>query len=73
MQKAVNATYTDISFMSNDEILLSNGVDVSIYTLTGIEKFKYTFDEQIYNILPGDGSKRYIFIKEGKTDMVRFR
>ncbi len=73
VQKAVDGTYTDISFMSNDEILLSNGIDVSIYTLTGIEKFKYTFDEQIYNILPGDGSKRYVFIKDGKTDMVRFR
>lgn len=71
--KQLDISYRDIEIMSNNEIVLSDGADVNIYTSLGIKKFAYEFETGIYKIIPGDGSKNYIFLMDGTTEKVRLR
>lgn len=73
LEKTIDISYTSACFLSNHEVLLSNTRDAVIYTLTGIKKFTYTFDAGIYAILPQDSSRRYVFICDGVTQIVRLR
>lgn len=65
--KEINESYTEVSLMDNDEILISDGNNITIYNLQGFEKFKYSFDEKIYSVIPGATSRRYYLIGENKT------
>ena len=56
--------------MDNNEIVVSNGNDITIYNLQGFAKFSYTFDEKIYGIIPGATSRRYYVIEETKTEEI---
>ena len=73
MQKAVGIASTNAEFLSNHEILLSNNKEVELYTLQGIKKFAYEFDTSIYKIIPQDASRRYVFVEDGHTDVVRMK
>ena len=73
MQKAVEIASTNAEFLSNHEILLSNNKEVELYTLQGIKKFAYEFDTSIYKIIPQDASRRYVFVEDGHTDVVRMK
>jgi hypothetical protein len=70
---SVDPAYTDVQMLSNHEICLSNYKDVELYTLWGIRKLSCSFDGSIYQIIPGDGSRRYYFIEEGNTRDVRLK
>ena len=65
--KEINESYTEVSLMDNDEILISDGNNIAIYNLQGFEKFKYSFDEKVYSVIPGATSRRYYLIEESKT------
>ncbi len=69
--KLIEIPYNKIELMDNNEIMLTNGAETNIYTLFGIKKFAYTFETSIYKIIPGDSSRRYIFIEDGLTEKVR--
>lgn len=73
IQKNLEISYHQVELMENNEILVTNGKDVNIYTLQGIRKFAYTFETGIYKIIPGDGSSRYIFLESDKTEIVKLR
>ncbi|QFJ54218.1 DUF5711 family protein [Pseudobutyrivibrio xylanivorans] len=68
--KELSESYNDISIMDNNEIVVSNGNDITIYNLQGFAKFSYTFDEKIYGIIPGATSRRYYVIEETKTEEI---
>ena len=72
-QKTIDLSYSKAEFLSNHEICLSNNKEVAIYTLQGIKKFAYTFETGIYKIIPGDSSRRYTFVEDGHTDVVRLK
>lgn len=72
-QKTIDLSCSKAEFLSNHEICLSNNKEVAIYTLQGIKKFAYTFETGIYKIIPGDSSRRYTFVEDGHTDVVRFK
>ncbi|SFN71576.1 hypothetical protein SAMN04487831_1033 [Pseudobutyrivibrio sp. UC1225] len=65
--KEINESYTEVSLMDNNEILISDGNNIAIYNLQGFEKFKYSFDEKVYSVIPGATSRRYYLIEESKT------
>ena len=65
--KEINESYSEVSLMDNNEVLISDGNNITIYNLQGFEKFKYSFDEKIYTIIPGATSRRYYLIEESKT------
>ena len=69
-ETVLDISYNDIELMSNNEIVISNGKDVNIYTMQGIKKFAYSFETSIYKIIPGRGSRRYIFLEQDVTELV---
>ena len=69
-ETALDISYNDIELMRNNEIVISNGKDVNIYTMQGIKKFAYSFETSIYKIIPGRGSRRYIFLEQDVTELV---
>ena len=64
------STYKAIEVMRNNGILISNGKDVNIYTMQGIKQFAYSCETSIYKIIPGRGSRRYIFLEQDVTELV---
>lgn len=68
--KEINESFTEISLMDNNEVLISDGNNITIYNLQGFEKFKYTFDEKVYSVIPGATSRRYYLIEESRTEEI---
>ena len=56
---------------SADEIIMYNDYDCLIMTYRGKEKFRYTFDRRIYNILPKEARNEYILIYESEIQEIR--
>ncbi|MDD6194171.1 MAG: DUF5711 family protein [Lachnospiraceae bacterium] len=72
-ERKVSGTYSKAEMLSNNEVYLSDGETVSIYTLYGIKKFAYTFDTGIYKIIPGDSAKRYYLVLDNRIADVRIK
>ena len=68
--KEITESFTEISLMDNNEVLISDGNNITIYNLQGFEKFKYTFDEKVYSVIPGATSRRYYLIEESRTEEI---
>jgi hypothetical protein len=73
MEADTALAYDSIEFLSNHEICAKNNYECTIYTIHSIEKFSYTFDREIYKILPQGIGADYIFIMEGTTEEVRLQ
>jgi hypothetical protein len=73
MEVDTNLAYDSIEFMSNHEVCVKNNYECAIYTIHSIAKFSYTFDREIYQILPQGIGADYIFIMEGTTEEVRLQ
>ena len=72
-QKTIDIASTNAEFVANHEIVLSNNKEVELYTLQGIKKFADEFSTSIYKIIPQDASRRYVFVEDGHTDVVRLK
>ncbi len=48
----VDVSYTRCEFNKNDEVMLTDGEDVAIVKVFGVEKFKYHFGEGFYQLIP---------------------
>lgn len=73
MEKDFALEYTDIEFLSNNEICIRNENTCDIYSIRGIYKFHYEFKEAIYKILPGTSGLNYTFVLEDATEKVRLK
>jgi hypothetical protein len=73
MEADTALAYDSIEFLPNHEICVKNNYECTIYTIHSIEKFSYTFDREIYKILPQGIGANYIFIMEGTTEEVRLQ
>ena len=65
--------YDSIDFLSNHEIVVQNDYQCEIYTIHSIRKFAYTFDREIYKVVPQGVGSDYIFIMDGTTEEVRLQ
>ena len=68
--KEINVSYSTISLLENNEIVVSDGNNITLYNLQGFEKFKYSFDEKVYIIVPGATSRKYYLVEENKTSEI---
>ncbi len=73
MEADTAMSYDNIEFMTNHEICVKNDYECEIYTIHSITKFTYTFDKEIYKIIPQGIGADYIFIMEGTTEEVRLQ
>ena len=65
--------YTEIEFLANNEICIKNDTACDIYTIRGIYKFHYEFDEEIYKVMSSGRGLNYTFIMESATEKVRLK
>ncbi|SEJ18709.1 hypothetical protein SAMN02910453_2308 [Lachnospiraceae bacterium A10] len=70
--REIDLSYTDVEMLENNEILLTNGQDVELYTSYGIKKFEYSFDDYLYSMIP-IGGNNYIFVMNGQTESVKLK
>lgn len=73
MEKDFAMEYTDIEFLSNNEICIRNENTCDIYTIRGIYKFHHEFEETVYKIIPGGSGLNYTFVLEDATEKVRLK
>lgn len=64
-------SYDSIGFLDNHEICLLNSGQCSIFTLGGLEKFTYAFEEEIIAVFHDRGFRKYVILKEDITECVR--
>ena len=72
-ERKVSGNYSRVEMLPNNEVFLSDGEKVNIYTLYGVKKFAYTFDSGIYKIIPGDSAKRYYLVLDNRIADVRIK
>ncbi|WP_028243109.1 DUF5711 family protein [Pseudobutyrivibrio ruminis] len=70
VSREIDNSYEDVSLLENDMVLLRNENDVALFNLQGIEKFSYTFDETVYDVIPTTAAKRYYIIQKDKTEEI---
>jgi hypothetical protein len=70
ISKEIDTSYEDVTILDNNEVCIKNGDEISLYNLQGIKRFNYTFDENVYNIIPGATSRRYYIIQDNKTEEI---
>lgn len=73
LQKDFELDYDRIEFLSNSEICIRNENACDIYTIRGIYKFHYEFDQELYQILPGGMGLNYTFVLNDATEKVRLK
>ena len=73
MEKDFSQEYTEIGFLSNNEVCILNDHSCDIYTVRGIYKFHYDFDEELYKIISGGTGLNYTIILENSTEKVRLK
>lgn len=73
MEKDFSHDYTDIAFLSNDEVCIRSETVCDIYTLRGVHKFHYEFDRTLYGVIPGGSDLNYTFVLSDVTEKVRLK
>ncbi len=73
MEKDFSMDYTDIEFLSNDEVCIRSETVCDIYTLRGVHKFHYEFDRTLHRVIPGGSDLNYTFVLSDVTEKVRLK
>lgn len=73
LEKDISMEYTDIEFLSNNEICIHNEDTCDIYTIHGIYKFHHEFEQKLYRIIPGNSGLNYTLVLEDTTEKVRLK
>lgn len=73
MEKDFDMEYTRIEFLSNNEVCIRNETECDLYTLRGVHKFHYEFEQPLYRVLPGASALNYTFVLQDETEEVRLK
>ncbi|MCM1284480.1 MAG: DUF5711 family protein [Muribaculaceae bacterium] len=73
MENDTTLAYSQVEFLDNNEICVRDSHRCELFTVHSIHKFSYTFDEELYKVLSGSGSKNYTLVLEGVTKEVRLK
>ena len=73
LSKNVKMDYTNIEFLENNEICITNDTECRIYSLYGVERFHYTFEKELYKVFSGVTQMDYTFILDGTTEKVKIK
>lgn len=72
-EKVLEEAYTRISITKTNEVLLTDGETVSLYTMLGVQKFHYDFSGGIYQMIPWESYRTYIVLEKGKLERIRLK
>ena len=70
VSKAIDNSYESVTLLDNNEICIKNENEIALYNLQGFERFNYTFEESVYEVIPGTTSRRYYVIQKNKTEEI---
>lgn len=73
MEKNTDVEYSMVELLSSNEICIANKTVCDIYTIRGIYKFHYEFEEELYSVMSGGSALNYTFILEGITEQARLK
>lgn len=73
LSKDFDMDYSNIQFLQNNEICITNDVECKIYSLFGVMRFDHTFDKTLKAVLSGATQLNYTFIQDGTTEKVRLK
>ena len=73
MEQDTSLPYSSVEFIGNNEVCIRSQYACEIYTIHGIKKFVYTFDNELYKILSGRDSQSYTFVIEKTVEEVRLK
>ncbi len=72
LKKDIDFEYDTIR-MSEEEIIFTGGTECRIYTMNGKEKFSYTFQHNVMDMVPTGYSRRYIVLYDNGSEVVRLK
>lgn len=72
-EKVIEEDYTSCDIAYNNEIVLSDGQSVSVYSIFGIRRFFYTFAEGVSEFFPCDRFFGYLVIKQNTIERIRVK
>ncbi len=70
VSKELDKNYEYVSLLDNNIVMLKNENEIALYNLQGFEKFKYKFDDTVYDVIPTTAEKRYYIIQKNKTEEI---
>ena len=70
VSKAIDNSYESVTLLDNNKICIKNENEIALYNLQGFERFNYTFEESVYEVIPGTTSRRYYVIQKNKTEEI---
>ena len=73
LEQKFTIDYQNIEFLASHEICVRNEYECEIYTLRGVKKFAYKFDDVLYRIFSGGSHNRYTFILNGVMERVKLK
>ena len=72
-EKEIDALYTKADITKANEVLLTDGENVSLYTKLGVNKFSHKFSNGILEMIPWESYRTYIVIEKGKIERIRLK
>ena len=72
LSKEFSREFTTIKIKDN-KIIMFNELECSIFTMNGLEKFHYNFEEEILEIIPVGKWNRYIIVNGTRTEEIRLK
>lgn len=73
MKENTDVEYSDVELLSSNEVCIFNRTVCDIYTVQGVFKFHYEFENELYRVIPGGSNLNYTFILNGVTEQVRLK
>ena len=73
METDFSLEYDNISFLSNGEICVQNETACDLYTVGGVYRFHYEFENILYCVIPGKMGLNYSFVTDNETQKVRLK
>lgn len=73
MENDTAISYTNVEFLSNDELLVKDTYNLELFTVHSIKKFKYTFDVPVHAMLYRGGLTDYMLVTDNAMEEVRLK
>lgn len=73
MEESTDMEYVGVELLSSNEVCVYNRTICDIYTIHGVFKFHYEFEDEFYKVIPRGTGLNYTFILNGITEQVRLK
>lgn len=72
LKKSFDIAYNKIHLM-NKQIVVVGDTECRVYSISGNLRFKYSFSEQVEDVIPTSNYNEYIILYENRLDVIRLR